>query len=47
MIEFSLTLGFISFRIEGRQYILAAEEGALIITEDGLNYIDMNVYGGE
>lgn len=47
MIEFSLTLGFISFRIEGRQYILATEDDELIITEDGLNYIDMNVYEGE
>lgn len=47
MLEFGLTLGFISFRVEGKQYVLAAEDGSLIVTEDGLNYIDMNVYGGE
>lgn len=43
MIEFSLTLGFTSFRIGGREYILAAEDGQYFVTEDGLNYIDMNV----
>ncbi|MCL3851454.1 hypothetical protein M1P97_09165 [Parabacteroides sp. GYB001] len=45
MIEFSLTLGFTSFRVEGKQYILAAEDGRYVVTEDGLNYIDMNIYG--
>ncbi len=40
MAEFSLTLVFTVFRIDGNDYLLSTESGELIITEDGEFYID-------
>lgn len=42
--EFSVTLVFTSFRVTGTEYLLATEDGELLITEDGEYQIDMN-YG--
>lgn len=39
--EFTLTLVFTSFRVEEIEYLLAAESGKLIITEDEQFYIDL------
>ena len=43
--DFNLVLVFTSFRLGGIDYLLAAEDGSLIITEDGLYYIDLGIYG--
>lgn len=43
VVEFSLTLVFTVFRIEETEYLLAAEDDRLIITEDG-KLIDMKYY---
>lgn len=43
--DFTLTLSFFSFRVEGIDYLLAAENGDLIITEDEEFYIDVQNYG--
>lgn len=42
--EFTLTLVFTSFRLEDTEYLLAAEAGELITTEDGMFYIDIKDY---
>lgn len=42
--EFTLTLVFTCFRLEGTEYLLSAEDGRFIITEDGENYIDLKDY---
>lgn len=44
VIEFNLTLVFTRFRITDVDYLLATEDGALVITEDLENYIDSQVY---
>lgn len=43
-LEFTLTLTFTSFRVNGIEYLLATEAGELIITEDGEYYIDLKDY---
>lgn len=43
-VEFSLTLVFTMFRINETHYILVAENGKRLVTEDGY-YIDMKYYG--
>lgn len=43
LVEFSLTLVFTVFRINEMEYLLAAEDGRLIITEDG-KLIDLKYY---
>jgi hypothetical protein len=40
-LQFSLSLMFTSFRIDGEEFLLAAEDGKLIITEQGDNAIDL------
>ncbi len=45
--EFSLTLVFTSFRIDEMSYLLAAESGIYIVTENENYYIDMKVYGNQ
>lgn len=42
---FTLTLVFTVFRIGGDEYLLASEDGELIVTEDGEFYIDLKSYG--
>jgi hypothetical protein len=42
--RFSLVLVFTSFRVDGEEFLLASEDGKLIITEDGLA-IDLQIYG--
>jgi hypothetical protein len=34
-LQFALTLTFTSFRVEGEEFLLASEDGGLIVTEDG------------
>lgn len=41
IVEFNLTLVFTVFRIKEMEYLLAAEDGRFIITEDGEHLIDM------
>lgn len=41
---FDLTLVFTSFRVSGEEYLLASENGMLIITEDGQSAINLSVY---
>lgn len=41
---FDLTLVFTSFRVSGEDYLLASENGMLIITEDGQSAINLSVY---
>lgn len=43
--DFTITLSFISFRIGEVHYLLAAEDGALIVLEDGETYVDVQRYG--
>ena len=43
-LEFTLTLTFTSFRVNGVEYLLATEAGELIVTEDGEYYIDLKDY---
>lgn len=45
MVEFSLTLAFTVFRIGETEYILATEDGILIVLEDGVTEIDMRING--
>jgi hypothetical protein len=40
-LEFTLTLLFTSFRLEGEEVLLASEDAMLIITEDEDNAIDL------
>lgn len=40
-LKFSITLTFTSFRVSGREYILASEDDECIITEDGEYAIDL------
>lgn len=42
--KFTLTLRFTVFRIRKTDYLLANERNILMVTEDGINYIDMEVY---
>ena len=42
--EFSVTLTFYSFRVGDLYYLLAGEDGELILDEDGINYIDVKNY---
>lgn len=42
--KFTLTLVFTTFRLEDTEYLLAAEAGELITTEDGMFYIDIKDY---
>jgi hypothetical protein len=42
--KFTLTLVFTSFRVGGDEYLLASENGELIVTEDGKFYIDLKDY---
>ena len=41
VVRFELTLMFTSFRLYETDYFLATEDDAFVITEDGLNFIDM------
>lgn len=41
---FDLTLVFTSFRVSGEEYLLASENGMLIITEDGQSAINLSIY---
>jgi hypothetical protein len=41
-LQFSLTLTFTSFRVDGEEFLLAAEDGKLIITEQGDYAIDLS-----
>ena len=41
---FNLTLEFTVFRLGGTDYLLATEDGDLIVTEDGEYYIDLGTY---
>lgn len=43
--EFVLTLVFTSFRIGKDEYLLAGENGELIVSEDGKYFFDMQYYG--
>lgn len=43
--KFTLTLVFTSFRVGEDEYLLASEEGELIVTEDGEFCIDLKSYG--
>lgn len=43
-LEFTLSLTFTSFRVNGVEYLLATEAGELIVTEDGEYYIDLKDY---
>ena len=43
-LEFTLTLTFTSFRINGVEFLLASEDGELIVTEDGEFCIDLKDY---
>lgn len=43
-LEFTLTLTFTSFRMDGVEYLLASEDGELFTTEDGEFFIDMKSY---
>jgi hypothetical protein len=43
--QFSLTLVFTSFRIEAEEYLLAAESGEVIVTEDEEYAINLIIYG--
>ena len=43
MVEFTLTLSFMSFRVAGMEYILAAESGDWIITEQEDCAIDLRI----
>jgi len=45
MVEFTLVLTFISFRVGSTDYLLASEAGDLIITETGEYAIDLLEYG--
>lgn len=40
-LKFSVTLVFTSFRAHGNDYLLAGEDGSLILDEEGINYIDV------
>lgn len=42
--QFSLTLVFTSFRVSEEEFLLASEDGLLIITEDGEYCIDLSIY---
>ena len=42
--QFTLTLVFTSFRLYDTDYLLASEGGELIMTEDGMFYIDIEDY---
>lgn len=44
IVTFNLTLEFTVFRMDGIDYLLATEDGDLIVTEDGEYYIDLNIY---
>ena len=44
VVTFSLALEFTVFRLGGTDYLLATEDGDLIVTEDGEYYIDLNIY---
>lgn len=41
---FDLILVFISFRVEGEEYLLATEDNELILTEDGASAVDLSIY---
>ncbi len=41
-VKFELTLTFTQFRVNETEYLLAAEDGTLLITEDSAYFIDMN-----
>ena len=41
---FDLTLVFTSFRVRGEEYLLASENGMLIITEDDQSAINLSIY---
>lgn len=44
VVTFNLTLEFTVFRLGGTDYLLATEDGDLIVTEDGEYYIDLGTY---
>lgn len=44
IVTFNLTLEFTVFRMDGIDYLLATEDGDLIVTEDGEYHIDLNIY---
>jgi hypothetical protein len=43
--QFSLVLVFTSFRVDGDEFLLTAEDGALVITEQDDYAINLSVYG--
>lgn len=43
--DFEFTISFITFRVGEIDYLLAAENGSLFVTENGINFIDMQSYG--
>jgi hypothetical protein len=44
-LEFTLNLVFTQFTVDGQNFLLATEDGELVVTEDGEFYIDLNDYG--
>lgn len=44
-LQFTITLTFTSFRLDGEEFILSAEDNQVIITEQNDNSIDLSIYG--
>lgn len=44
-LKFTITLVFTSFRLDGEEFILSAEDNQVIITEQNDNSIDLSIYG--
>lgn len=44
-LKFTITLVFTSFRFDGEEFILSAEDNQVIITEQNDNSIDLSIYG--
>lgn len=44
-LKFTITLVFTSFRFDGEEFILSAEDNQVIITEQNENSIDLSIYG--
>lgn len=44
-LQFTVTLVFTSFRLDGEEFILSTEDNKVIITEQNDNSIDLSIYG--
>lgn len=44
-LQFTITLVFTSFRLDGEEFILSTEDNQVIITEQNDNSIDLSIYG--